>query len=137
MRPFFVFINMARIEMPEGIFGRIMARIHTEQRILTFKRRLAIFSVGLIGSGIAFVPAFRMVRLSLIGSGFLQFFSLLFSDFGTVAAYWQSFVMSLLETLPAMSLAVFLAVVFVFLESLRFLARDIKFVFIPNKLIIS
>jgi hypothetical protein len=54
-----------------------------------------------------------------------------------VAVYWQSFIMSLLETLPAMSLAIFLAVIFVFLTSLRFLVRDIKFIFPANKLIIS
>jgi len=35
----------------------------------------------------------------------LQFFSLLFSDLGTVAAYWQSFVLALLEVLPVMSSA--------------------------------
>jgi ABC-type phosphate/phosphonate transport system permease subunit len=128
---------MAKVELPEGIFDRIMARINTERRILTFKRRLAIFSIGFIGSGIAFIPAFKMVEAGFIESGFLQFFSLLFSDFRTVAAYWQSFIMSLLETLPAISLAIFLAVIFVFLASLRFLVRDIKFVFPANKLIIS
>ena len=126
-----------RIELPEGILERIMVRIKAEQRFLTFKRRLAIFSVGLVGSGIAFVPVFRMVRVSFAESGFLQFFSLLFSDFGIVAAYWQSFTMSLLESLPVMSLAIFLAVILIFLESLRFLARDIKFVFSPKTLIIN
>lgn len=116
---------MVRIELPEGILDRIMARLKAEQRLLTVKRRVAIFSIGLFGSGVAFIPAFKMAQLEISNSGFLQFFSLLFSDFGTVAAYWQSFTMSLLETIPAFSLAVFLAIAFVFLESLRFLARDI------------
>ncbi len=128
---------MIKIELPEGIFERIIARIHAEQRILTAKRRLVVFSVGLIGSGMAFVPAFKMAHASFVESGFLQFFSLIFSDFGTIAVYWQSFAMSLLETLPAMNLAVFLAVVFLFLESFRFLTKDIKLMFMPNKLIIS
>ncbi len=133
----FRIIYMVKIELPEGILERIMVRIHAEQRFLTFKRRLAIFSFGLIGSGIAFIPTFKMVQAGFAESGFLQFFSLFFSDFGIVAVYWQSFTMSLLETLPVMSLAIFLAVIFIFLESLRFLARDIKFIFSPRTLIIN
>lgn len=126
-----------RIELPEGILNRIMLRIKAEQRLLAIKQRVVIFSLVFIGSVIAFVPTFRMVQAEISSSGFLQFFSLIFSDLGTVLAYWQSFTMSLLETLPAFSLAIFLAVVFAFLESLRFLARDIKFIFTPQKLIIN
>jgi hypothetical protein len=117
---------MVKIDLPEGILNRIMARFKAEQRLLTVKRRLVIFSIGFIGSAVAFVPVFKMVQLEISSSGFLQFFSLLFSDFGTVASYWQNFAMSLLETLPAFSLAVFLTVIFVLLESSKFLARDIK-----------
>lgn len=124
---FFVFIYM-RIELPEGILERIMARLKAEQRLLTIKRRLTIFSFGLIGSATAFIPAYKMAQLEISNSGFLQFFSLLFSDFGIVVVYWQSFVLSLLETLPVMSVAALSAVVFVFLCSLRFLTRDIKLV---------
>jgi ABC-type phosphate/phosphonate transport system permease subunit len=128
---------MAKIELPEGIFERIMTRIRTERRILTFKRRLAILSVGFVGSSTAFIPAFKLLHSNLVESGFLQFFSLLFSDFGIITGYWKEFSMSLLETLPAASLAIFLAVVFVFLGSLKFLAKDIKLLFSPPKLIIS
>ncbi len=126
-----------RIELPEGILERIMARIKAEQRLLTVKRRLTIFSIGLFGSAAAFIPVFKMAQLEISNSGFLQFFSLLFSDFGTVAAYWQSFTMLLLESLPAMSLAIFLAVIFIFFESLRFLARDIKFILTPQHQLIT
>ncbi len=137
MRPFFVLINMTKIELPEGIFERVMAHIRLEQRFLTIKRRLMIFSFGFVGSAIALVPVFKLTQSSFAESGFLHFISLIFSDFGITVSYWQSFAMSLLETLPAMSLAILLAVIFIFLESLRFLARDIKFIFPPKKLIIS
>ena len=123
---------MVRIELPEGIFGRIMARLRAEQRLLTIKRRMAIFSIGLIGSGVAFIPVFKMAQVEISNSGFLQFFSLLFSDFGTVAAYWQSFVLSLLETFPAVSAAALLSVILVFLGSLKFLVRNIKPILINN-----
>ncbi len=124
---------MAKIELPEGIFKRITARIRAEEQFIHFKRRmvrrLVIFSFGTVGSAAAFIPVLKMAYSDFAESGFLQFFSLLFSDFGTVAVYWQSFTVSLLETLPAVSLAIFLAVIFVFLGSLKFLADDIKFIF--------
>jgi ABC-type spermidine/putrescine transport system permease subunit I len=115
-----------KIEAPEGLLDKILARIHGEKRLLGVKRRLAVFSIGAAGSAAAFIPVFKMAQLEISNSGFLQFFSLLFSDFGAVAVYWHSFTLSLLETLPAMSLAVFLAITLLFLESLKFLAKDIK-----------
>jgi hypothetical protein len=52
----------------------------------------------------------------------------MFSDFSSVAAYWQSFAMILLETLPAISLALFLAIILVFLQSIKSLTKDIKII---------
>ena len=132
---FFVLIYM-NIELPEGIFERIMGRIRKEQRLSAIRRRLAIFSFGIIGSLAAFIPVSKLVYSSFVDSGFVQFFSLLFSDFGVVATYWQNFTMVLLETLPAISLAILLFVIFIFFESLRFLARDIKFILASKRQLI-
>ena len=119
---------------PKGLYESIMNRIREERRISVLRRRIILFCLGFVVSAAAFVPAFRWLQTDLSNSGFLQFFSLLFSDFKIVATYWQSFLMSLLETVPAISLAVFLAAVFVFLESLNFLAKNIKFIFSPKQL---
>jgi hypothetical protein len=108
------------------LFTKIISRIHSEKKILNLKRRLIIFSLGLIISAVALVPAFNIVRADFNESGFSQFFSLLFSDFGAVLTYWQSFTLTLLESLPVMSIAVFLFIIFIFFESLKFLARDMK-----------
>lgn len=121
-------------EPPKGLFNKIMARIQEERRLLTIKRQLAIFSLGVAGSAIAFIPAFKMLQTGLYESGFLQFFSLIFSDFGTVISYWQNFVMSLLETLPIINLAILLTIIFVFMGSLKFLVKDIKIIFTSTKL---
>lgn len=128
MRPSFVLIYMSikYVEPPSGLFERIVNRIHKEQRLLTIRRRIAIFSVGLSGSSVVFIPVFKMLSAELAESGFIQFLSLLFSDFSIVARYWQSFVLTLLETLPAISLIVFLTIIFVFLESLKFLIKNTK-----------
>ena len=55
-------------------------------------------------------------RIEVKQPGFINFFSLMFSDFSSVVTYWQSFAMILLETLPALSLALFLAVFIYCLE---------------------
>ena len=116
-------------EPSDGLFDQIMSRIHEEQKIIMVKRRFAIFFVGLIGSIAAFMPAFKMMQTGFNESGFINFFSLLFTDIGMVMTYWRSFAMTLLGTLPLMSMATFLVIVFVFLESLKFLTQDMRIIF--------
>lgn len=118
-------------EPPDDLFDKIMSRINLERRLLVIKRRFVIFSIGLVGSIVAFIPVFRMVQTGFNESGFVEFFSLIFSDSGVVISYWQNFTLTLLESLPVMSIAVFLATVFVFLGSLKFLVQDIKIIFNP------
>ena len=115
-------------EPSEELFGKIMQRIREEQHRLILKRRIAIFSIGLVGSAMAFIPTLRMVATGLVESGFSEFVSLLFSDLGTVLSNWQNFLFALMESFPVISIAAFLTTIFVFLQSLKFLARDTKFV---------
>jgi len=117
---------------PAGLLGRIINRIQTERNLLTAKRRLVIFSVGLIGSIAAFVPVFKMVYQGFAESGFMQFLSLLFSDTGVVLSYFGNFLSSLLETLPVTGLLAFSVVLLIFLESLKLLAKDLKIIFSPK-----
>jgi len=114
------------VEPPAGLFDKIMCRIEKEKKILTLRRRIIIFSFGLIGSAVAFIPAFAYARSGFVESGFYSFFSLLFSDTEIVLVYWENFAQSLLETLPVLGLAVLLDTVAVFLESLKMLIRDLK-----------
>ncbi|MFA6146271.1 MAG: hypothetical protein WC697_03035 [Patescibacteria group bacterium] len=117
------------LEPSDGLFDQIMSRIHEEQKIIMVKRRFAIFFVGLIGSMAAFAPAFKIMQSGFNESGFINFFSLLFTDIGMVMTYWHSFTLTLLGTLPLMSVATFLVVIFVFLESLKFLTQDLRIIF--------
>jgi len=117
------------LETPEpadGLFDKILQRIRKEQRLSIFRRQLALFSIGVVGSSVALIPAFQMVQSELVASGFVEFFSLLFSDLGLVMAHWQNFVFALLESLPVMSIVAFLAVIFIFIESLKFLTHNIN-----------
>ncbi|MGA2418332.1 MAG: hypothetical protein ABSF55_03785 [Candidatus Staskawiczbacteria bacterium] len=118
-------MNDFLIEPPIGLFEKIIKRIHKEERLLVL-RRIIIFSTTLIISVIGFFPALNMLVSDFNQSGFLHFLSLMFSDFSIVTIYWQSFAMTLLETLPAISLALFLAVLLTFLQSVKSLTRDVK-----------
>ncbi len=113
------------IEPPAGLLEKILFRIKKEQRFLAIRQGI-IFFVFLACSVVLFWPALIMLLSDISKSGFIYFFSLLFSDFSTVLTFWQSFIMTLLETLPAVSIAIFLAVVVIFLQSVKILAKDIK-----------
>jgi hypothetical protein len=118
-------MNNFFIEPPIGLFEKILKRIHREERLLVL-RRVFIFSATLICSVFGFMPAGKMLLSDFNQSGFLRFFSLIFSDFSTVATYWQSFMLALLETLPVISILALLAIVLVFLQSIRLLSKDVK-----------
>jgi ABC-type spermidine/putrescine transport system permease subunit I len=121
-------MNYSYIEPPIGLFEKILKRIHREERFLVL-RHAAIFSAMLVGSLAAFIPVVRMLLSDAKQSGFLRFFSLIFSDFSTVTTYWQSFSMALLQTLPVISIVALLAVLLVFLQSLKSLSKDLKFIY--------
>lgn len=123
------------IEPSDELFGKIVKRLNREQNFFVLKLRLAIFSVCLILSSIAFVPVFKMLGADLSQSGFTKFLSLLFSDFEIIKNYWQSFVFVLLETLPIASLIIFLGIIFMFFESAYILVSDLKIYMTRQKLI--
>ena len=119
---------------PKGLLEKVLKRIHREERILVL-RRIFIFSVTLAGSLIGLIPSFKMLLSDFSRSGFINFFSLMFSDFSTVATYWQNFMMILLESLPAVSLALFLSNLLIFLQSAKSLTKNIKIISGINHLV--
>lgn len=124
-----LFARFAQPEPPENLFNKVMRRIRQEQRLSALKRRFAIFSFVMVCCIAAFIPTFKMAQTEFSESQFLQFLSLIFSDFGIVISQWQSFVLVLLESLPVVSIIALLSIIFTLLVSLKFLARDIKVVF--------
>lgn len=115
------------LEPPNGLLEKILKRIHKEERLLVLRRTI-IFSVLFVGSLAGFIPSLKMLLADFDQSGFLNFFSLIFSDFPTVATYWKSFAMILLESLPTVSLALFLAIMLTFLQSIKSLTKNIKII---------
>lgn len=117
-------------EVPAGLLNRIMVNIN-KKKLAAMRLRFVLFAVGFVCSLAAVIVSFKYVVSGFSESGFADFFDLLFSDSGSVMNYWQSYVYTLLETLPAVSIAAFLAAVFASLETVKFLVRDIKSVFTP------
>lgn len=121
-----LFTYSASSEPSPNLVGKVIQRIRSEQRLAASKWRVALFAVSLLASAVAFIPAFRMMQSGFTESGFMQFFSLLFTDFSIVMTYWKSFGLTLLETLPVVSLSVFFTIVLVFLESFVQLVKNTK-----------
>ena len=115
------------IEPPKGLFDKIIQRIRREERLLVLKR-VILFSFLLVGSVIGFFPSINLLVSDFNQSGFLKFFSLIFSDSSIVAIYWKSFIMTLLETIPTVSIALFLAILLTFLQSIKSLTKNIKII---------
>ncbi|OGD32179.1 hypothetical protein A3C91_02630 [Candidatus Azambacteria bacterium RIFCSPHIGHO2_02_FULL_52_12] len=122
-------------EPPSGLLNAVMARIERERRQTARKKRIVLFSLCAIGSLLAITPTSKALVADISQSGFAHFLSLAFSDPGMVLASWNDFALSILESLPALSMAAFLLTIFAFLGSVRLLARDITMVFIQPRLI--
>jgi len=121
---------------PAGLLTRIIRVIKKRER-RSLRLRVIFLSVLLLASAASFLPSFQMVKSGLTESGFLKFFSLIFSDASIVMAHWKNFILSLLETLPVASLILFLFIALIFLESLKLLIRNIKNISGSKQLIIN
>ncbi|MDD2678164.1 MAG: hypothetical protein WC042_00605 [Candidatus Paceibacterota bacterium] len=124
-------------EPPEDLLAKIMKRIKEKQRKLALEKVLIVFSLGTVASTGGFIYALKAIRINFYESGFLHFLSLAFSDSEIVLLYWENFVLSLLESLPVMSLILFLVSLFVLMEIMKFLAKNIKFISKPPELTIN
>ncbi|MDD3284751.1 MAG: hypothetical protein PHZ07_04110 [Patescibacteria group bacterium] len=126
-----LFSNLEVFEPNTDLYKKILTNVNSKQKAFA-RRRFFIFLFLFLGSLIALIPVIKLLYLDFLQSGFFQFFLLIFSDSKVVVKYWQSFVLILLESLPIISVIMFFGVVFVLLESIRFLSKDIRFVFSHN-----
>lgn len=123
-----LFENAGLPDSPRQLTENIIRRINKTKKARAI-RRLVLFSLILTGSAVAFAPVIKTTLNSASQSGFSRFLPLLFSDWGLMLNYWQSFSAAILESLPVAGIAAFLALTFAFLESAKFVAKDIKSIF--------
>lgn len=81
--------------------------------------KLRIFSYSFVG--LASISGSLLSINSLIGEfsklGFSDYFSLIFSDSGILATYWREYMLTLIESMPFISLALSLLLIFIFFLS--------------------
>lgn len=97
--------------------------IRYDKRITRLK--LWVFSSALLASLVGLVPAFQILFNDLAHSGFYEYFSLIFSDGGSILSYWKELAFSIVESLPSMSILLTLSLLFVCFLSLKYLIKQI------------
>jgi hypothetical protein len=116
---------MDRPRESDALRNSIVRSIQREEvRRARVSTLLALTAVGASVLGIAF--SIQYAVHSLVQSGFLEYMSLIFSDADILAAYWQGFAFSLLETIPLFAITLGLAALAAFLASLRVLATNMR-----------
>lgn len=124
-----LFSNLKTPHPSSGLFNKIMQRIDREEQFLKIKYRIVGFSALLLASIAALFPSLKIAVNDFSQTGFTAFFSLLLSDANIVLTHSNNFVIALLESFPVFSVTAVLAALFLLLQSLKFLVRDIKFIY--------
>jgi len=110
------------IQPKADLYDRVINRINREERLMMLKKRLILESFSLVISFFVFIPLTLKLLSDLAASGLTQFLSLIFTDFAVVMANIGDYVLSLLESTPALSLSLALTALLAFVFSLAKLA---------------
>ncbi len=113
----------AKLEPDTSLNERVLMAVVAHNKKLS-RIKLWVFGIAGACSFVGLVPALKILSLDLGQSGFFEYFSLIFSDSGTVITYWKELSFSLAEALPAMSIILTLSLFFVCLFSIRHLIQN-------------
>lgn len=120
--------DVSGIKAPEGLSGRILLSIEQEKKLRIIRRRLLAYLIVFCISILTVVPLVVSAYRSLISSGFFDFAWLIVTDASAIASFWQTFALTLLETLPIFTLSALSLAILASLESLKLLVRDYKLI---------
>ena len=101
------------------LLDTVMFKIRREQRRRAFFYRELPSLFGLFFSSLSVIYAFFITIQDVNQSGFVDFIKEFFVDFSGVLSSWQSYSLTLLDTLPMMSLAGICVSLFCFFWMLR------------------
>ena len=108
-------------ELAQMVWSAIIAR---DEKATNLKLWAFAF-MGLTSlSGLVFT--FKTLFTDMARSGFYEYFSLLFSDTGSILSYWKEFTFSLAESLPIISILCVLSLLLVSFLSLKYLMKQIN-----------
>ncbi len=103
------FKNIEYSSPSEAVSRRIVLAVISRQE-RKYRWQFYGYSAVCLASLATLVPAFKGLTDQAVVSGFYQYMSLLFSDIGSIGTYGKDLSVTLMETLPAVSLALFLGV---------------------------
>ncbi|CAN5754053.1 hypothetical protein BH11PAT2_BH11PAT2_01950 [soil metagenome] len=107
-----VALRLSPVEAPAGLLHTVFARIHREQARLA-RVRAALYSVGTLASlGVGVFVTLSLAR-SLRESGFYEYVSLALSGDSLFLVYWRELSLSILESVPTVTLLTLLVVLLV------------------------
>jgi hypothetical protein len=117
-------LKEAKYKPEPGLAFSILNTIASKEKRTT-QIRLWSFAFISFASLVGLVPAFQILLSDLAHSGFYEYFSLIFSDGGTILSYWKELALSLAETLPTTSIIFTLSLAFIFFMSLKYVIKQI------------
>lgn len=94
---------MPQLTPPPQLCDKILEQIHYEQRLRLLKRKIFLYCAGLIASLASFLVVAKDFFLQAKQTGFMEFSGLLISDFHTISSHLSDYLLSLAESLPAVS----------------------------------
>lgn len=115
--------SLDKIDIPEGLSGKIMGRIAREERKIA-ARRFVFGGISTVGSFGIMILSAQYALTALSQSGFVQYFSLMFSDAGVIFSLWKEFLLLLAESAPVFELAIVLSAFFVLLLSVKSVIKN-------------
>jgi hypothetical protein len=118
--------KQAKYEPNPDLAACVWRTIIAEDKSYTAKFKLWICAFIGFASLAGLVPVFQMLLSDLAHSGFYEYFSLIFSDGGSILSYWKELTLSLAESLPTMSIIFTLSLVFISLLSFRYVMKQIS-----------
>lgn len=121
-----LFNHAEMVPMPAGLFDSVMDKVAAESKASKVRKNLIIFSTASICSLFATIAMTMVAQSDFSQSGFWQYFSLIFSDFGLMVDFWQNYIFSLLGAFPATSIILLLGSLLIFVESLAAVIKNIK-----------
>jgi hypothetical protein len=121
---------LCSVEPAKGFLERVISRIDSARRQQA-RLRCAALSVSSFVFGILLVPLFQYAAQEFYTSGFYDYASLFFSDRTSIAASWQEFCMTLVESLPSAALLFLFVAIFALVWSLRRAIRQGRVAFSP------
>jgi len=114
--------KQAKYEPAQNLAFSVWHKVTLRERRITQFKLWALVSASL-ASLAGLVPAFQILANDLAHSGFYEYFSLIFSDGGSMFSSWRELSLSIAESLPTMSIIFILSLLFVCFLSLKYLAK--------------